>query len=41
VILELEQETDDVLFIAHLSVMRLLYGYLLNIPENVSINDVV
>ncbi|RKP24260.1 6-phosphofructo-2-kinase-domain-containing protein [Syncephalis pseudoplumigaleata] len=34
VILELEQETDDVLFIAHLSVMRLLYGYLLNIPEN-------
>ncbi|KAI9597147.1 bifunctional 6-phosphofructo-2-kinase/fructose-2,6-bisphosphate 2-phosphatase [Syncephalis fuscata] len=34
VILELERETDDVLFIAHLSVMRLLYGYLLNIPEN-------
>ncbi|RKP10968.1 bifunctional 6-phosphofructo-2-kinase/fructose-2,6-bisphosphate 2-phosphatase [Thamnocephalis sphaerospora] len=33
VILELEREKDDVLFIAHLSVLRLLYAYLMGIQE--------
>jgi 6-phosphofructo-2-kinase/fructose-2,6-biphosphatase 4 len=40
VILELEREKDDVLIIAHHSVLRVLYAYLMGIQEEVSLIDV-